>query len=122
MLEDARAFEAFKLQVRYCHLKASSKQPFATLQTYSLSLLCKLTAFRYSSNLQPFFTLVRLILEDACWALSYLSDGTKDRIQALINAGLPLTLLNAGLPLTLLIPAAPYRPSLLTPATRAHRY
>ncbi|KAH9313007.1 hypothetical protein KI387_028042, partial [Taxus chinensis] len=28
------------------------------------------------------------ILSDACWALSYLSDGTNDRIQAVIEAGL----------------------------------
>ena len=27
------------------------------------------------------------ILEDACWALCYFTDGTKDRLQAVINAG-----------------------------------
>jgi hypothetical protein len=27
------------------------------------------------------------VLTDACWALSYLSDGTNDKIQAVINAG-----------------------------------
>lgn len=39
-------------------------------------------------------TLARLIqsndeevLTDACWALSYLSDGTNDRIQEVINTG-----------------------------------
>ena len=39
-------------------------------------------------------TLARLIgsndeevLTDACWALSYLSDGTNDKIQEVINAG-----------------------------------
>lgn len=39
-------------------------------------------------------TLARLIhstdeevLTDACWALSYLSDGTNDKIQAVIEAG-----------------------------------
>jgi importin subunit alpha-6/7 len=27
------------------------------------------------------------VLTDACWALSYLSDGTNDNIQAVIEAG-----------------------------------
>lgn len=27
------------------------------------------------------------VLTDACWALSYLSDGTNDKIQAVIEAG-----------------------------------
>lgn len=27
------------------------------------------------------------VLTDACWALSYLSDGTNDKIQAVIDAG-----------------------------------
>ena len=29
------------------------------------------------------------ILIDACWAVSYLSDGTNEKIQAVIEAGLP---------------------------------
>jgi hypothetical protein len=27
------------------------------------------------------------VLTDACWALSYLSDGTNDKIQEVINSG-----------------------------------
>ncbi len=42
----------------------------------ALSTLCRLI---YSTD--------EHIVTDACWALSYLSDGTNDRIQAVIDSG-----------------------------------
>ncbi|KAF9611917.1 hypothetical protein IFM89_036733 [Coptis chinensis] len=49
------------------------------------------------------------VLTDACWALSYLSDGTNDKIQAVIEAGVCLRLVEL-----LLHPS----PSVLIPALR----
>ncbi|CAN1281393.1 Importin subunit alpha-2 [Linum perenne] len=49
------------------------------------------------------------VLTDACWALSYLSDGTNDKIQAVIEAGVCSTLVQL-----LLHPS----PSVLVPALR----
>ncbi|KAJ6319020.1 hypothetical protein OIU76_014376, partial [Salix suchowensis] len=49
------------------------------------------------------------VLTDACWALSYLSDGTNDKIQAVIEAGVCLRLVEL-----LLHPS----PSVLVPALR----
>lgn len=36
----------------------------------------------------------RNVIVDACWALSYLSDGDDDRIQAIMNTGVTATLIN----------------------------
>lgn len=49
------------------------------------------------------------VLTDACWALSYMSDGTNDRIQEVINAGVPRRLVE------LLLHGSP---SVLVPALR----
>jgi importin subunit alpha-1 len=54
----------------------------------------KLLALSYLQSKPALPALERLIhsndeevLTDACWALSYLSDGTNDKIQAVIEAG-----------------------------------
>lgn len=76
-------------------LKESSKLSMLRNATWTLSNFCR-------GKPQPLFdwvkpalpTLARLIyttdeevLTDACWALSYLSDGSNDKIQAVIEAG-----------------------------------
>jgi hypothetical protein len=58
-------------------------------------VILNFTNFLTSSQVSPALpTLARLIyvadeevLTDACWALSYLSDGSNDKIQAVIEAG-----------------------------------
>ena len=49
------------------------------------------------------------MLTDACWALSYLSDGTNDKIQAVIEAGVCRRLVEL---------LASNHPSVLVPALR----
>ncbi|GAV84298.1 Arm domain-containing protein, partial [Cephalotus follicularis] len=63
--------------------------------TWTLSNLCRGRPQPQFEQVKPALpALERLIhstdeevLADACWALSYLSDGTNDRIQAVIEAG-----------------------------------
>ncbi|KAL0387331.1 UNVERIFIED_CONTAM: Importin subunit alpha-1b [Sesamum radiatum] len=55
------------------------------------------------------------VLTDACWALSYLSDGTNDKIQAVIEAGVCQRLVELLLIMFLMKPSISYR---LVPALR----
>ena len=66
-----------------------------TVGLFGVLLLRKKANNTYSLQSKPALpALERLIhsndeevLTDACWALSYLSDGTNDKIQAVIEAG-----------------------------------
>merc|ERR1719424_2446348 len=76
-------------------LSASEKTSMMRNATWTLSNLCRgkppppfewvspalgtLASLVYSTDVQ--------VLTDACWALSYLSDGPNDRVQAVIQAG-----------------------------------
>lgn len=76
-------------------LKDNSKLSMQRNATWTLSNFCRgkpQPAFEQTKLALP--TLARLIhngdeevLTDACWALSYLSDGTNDKIQEVIHAG-----------------------------------
>ena len=87
---DADAMEPLLVQLR-----TNSKMSMLRNATWTLSNFCR-------GKPQPLFprvkialgTLVNLIyngdeevLTDACWALSYLSDGENEKIQAVIEAG-----------------------------------
>ena len=54
--------------------------------------MCGLLVVKVKPALQALQHLIQLTDEDiltgACWALSYLSDGTNDKIQAVIEAGI----------------------------------
>ncbi|MFQ6661793.1 hypothetical protein Gotur_029827 [Gossypium turneri] len=60
------------------------------------------------------------VLTDACWALSYLSDGTNDKIQAVIEAGVCPRLIELLLIFSLILPLLVSHPSptVLIPALR----
>ncbi|KAL6527589.1 hypothetical protein OROMI_029400 [Orobanche minor] len=85
--------------------------------TWTLSNFCRGKPQPQFEQVEPALTaLARLIhtndeeiLTDACWALSYLSDGTNDKIQAVIEAGVCPRLIEL-----LLHPS----PSVLIPALR----
>lgn len=80
-------------------LSESRKLSVLRVATWTLSTLCRndleqRPPFELLPRVLP--TLARLINEstdveilgDACWALAYLSDGTNDRIQAVVDAGI----------------------------------
>jgi importin subunit alpha-1 len=76
-------------------LKESSKLSMMRNATWTLSNFCRGKPQPPFELVRPALpTLARLIyatdeevLTDACWALSYLSDGSNDKIQAVIEAG-----------------------------------
>eukprot|EP01112_Ceratiomyxa_fruticulosa_P007110 TRINITY_DN1836_c0_g1_i1.p1 TRINITY_DN1836_c0_g1~~TRINITY_DN1836_c0_g1_i1.p1 ORF type:complete len:535 (-),score=129.63 TRINITY_DN1836_c0_g1_i1:424-2028(-) len=76
-------------------LKESSKLSMLRNATWTLSNFCRGKPQPPFDLVRPaLLTLARLIyssdeevLTDACWALSYLSDGSNDKIQAVIEAG-----------------------------------
>lgn len=76
-------------------LKDSSKLSMQRNATWTLSNFCRgKPQPNFEQTRQALPTLARLIysndeevLTDACWALSYLSDGTNDKIQEVIQAG-----------------------------------
>ncbi|KAM3141605.1 hypothetical protein pb186bvf_006210 [Paramecium bursaria] len=70
--------------------------------TWSLSNLCRgkpIPEFRYVKNALPVFCRIIIdetdieVLTDACWALSYLSDGENSRLQQVIDSGVVPTLI-----------------------------
>ncbi|TXG70244.1 hypothetical protein EZV62_005179 [Acer yangbiense] len=100
-------------------LKKHDKLPMLRNATWTLSIFCR-------GKPQPPFYLVKSafpalaqltllndeeVLTDVCWALSYLSDGTNDEIQAVIDAGVCPRLVE------FLTHPSPF-PSVLIPALR----
>ncbi|KAK0598003.1 hypothetical protein LWI29_030710 [Acer saccharum] len=100
-------------------LKKHDKLPMLRNATWTLSIFCR-------GKPQPPFYLVKYafpalaqltllndeeVLTDVCWALSYLSDGTNDEIQAVIDAGVCPRLVE------FLTHPSPF-PSVLIPALR----
>ncbi|TXG65190.1 hypothetical protein EZV62_006465 [Acer yangbiense] len=100
-------------------LKKHDKLPMLRNATWTLSIFCR-------GKPQPPFYLVKPafpalaqlillndeeVLTDVCWALSYLSDGTNDKIQAVIDVGVCLRLVE------FLTHPSPF-PSVLIPALR----
>lgn len=98
-------------------LNAEAKIQMLRNATWTLSNFCR-------GKPQPDFSLLRAalpalgrlvhsndeeVLTDACWALSYLSDGTNDKIQAVIEAGVCRRLVEL---------LASNHPSVLIPALR----
>ncbi|CAD8048029.1 unnamed protein product [Paramecium sonneborni] len=70
--------------------------------TWSLSNLCRgkpIPEFRYVKNALPIFCKIIIneidpeVLTDACWALSYLSDGDNSRLQTVIDSQVVPTLI-----------------------------
>ena len=68
---------------------------FGLIQTLSNAFLMVFYVMKFVEQVSPALpALAQLVhssdeevLTDACWALSYLSDGTNDKIQAVIEAG-----------------------------------
>ncbi|CAN8269946.1 unnamed protein product [Cochlearia groenlandica] len=99
-------------------LNEHAKMSMLRNATWTLSNFCRGKPQPHFDQVKPALpSLERLIqssdeevLTDACWAISYLSDGTNDKIQAVIDAGVVLRLVEL-----LLHPS----PSVLIPALRS---
>lgn len=87
--------EAGALQPLLCQLTADSKVTMLRNATWTLSNLCRGKPPPNFEMVRPALgTLAHLIfyddeevLTDACWALSYLSDGSNDKIKAVVESG-----------------------------------
>jgi importin subunit alpha-1 len=63
------------------------KNPQPEWNMVSPQLICCMSSKLTSRSSKLIYSLDDEVLIDACWAISYLSDGTNDKIQAVIESG-----------------------------------